>query len=353
MSDDLDPIAQTPRRAIAEWEPIAGVLLAWPHNRETWPGRFEPIPSFFARWAKRIAETTPVHILADGPHISECRNAFGGSLPSQISIIPIGTNDCWVRDYGPTWAYDSTTDRVMGVDWKFNAWGGKYPPWDQDDSAAASICEALQIPREPGGLCLEGGAMEFDGRGRMITTGCLLTKTRNPNHDKQRIAQVLYQRLGIHEIVWIENATMEGDDTDGHVDQLARFIDPQNLVVASCDDPSDANFGPLQDVYRQLKLWGTSTDTNSTNPSVEVHPLPIPPIRRIHGQRVPESYCNFLRLGSERLMMPTFGATTDDIAAGILRDLSGAEVVRIDCRDLAWGLGALHCASREIPKPLA
>ena len=140
---------------------------------------------------------------------------------------------------------------------------------------------------------------------------------------------------------------MIGDDTDGHIDQLARFLDPTNIVVAVCDDENDPNHKPLEDNYRQLRLWG-----NSTDPKVSVHRLPIPAKREIDGQRVPESYCNFLMLGRDRLLVPTFGQTAaDEHAISVIRELAcGANVESIDCQDLIWGLGALHCASRDQPK---
>lgn len=331
------------RRVPAEWETQDSVWLAWPHHRDTWPGRFDTIPEFYARWVKLIAESTPVRIVAAAEAARQCQ-ALLGKQPG-VEIVDLPTNDCWIRDYGPTFVFDPAAETIRGVNWRYNAWGGKYPPWDLDDAAAPALCRDQQLPCDNSDLCLEGGALEFDGQGRLITTpSALITETRNPGWSKESIAQELHRRTGVVEIVWIDGGGLAGDDTDGHVDQLARFVDRENVVVSVCDDRDDLNREPLEANYRQLDLWG-----GATVPKVQAHRLPIPPARMIDGQRVPESYSNFLRLGKQRLLAPTFRAPTDDAALSILRELTGAEVVGVDCSDLVWGLGALHCASRDQP----
>jgi agmatine deiminase len=331
------------RRVPAEWEPQANLWLSWPHNLQTWPGHFERIPDFFSRWVRLVAETTPVRVLAVNAAARQCESLLQGI--AGVEVVAIATNDCWIRDYGPTFVEDGPDARLIGVNWKYNAWGGKYPPWDLDDRVAPQICQHLGIASVDGELCLEGGALEFDGGGRLLTTPeCLITETRNPGWTKDAISLELHRQLGVNEIVWIDGGGLRGDDTDGHIDQLARFIDRQNVVVAVCDDQSDENAAGLEENFRQLHLWG-----DATFPRVAVHRLPIPPARYVDGTRVPESYCNFLRLGKERLLVPTFAAPTDDAAIGLLRELSGAEVIGIDCRDMVWGLGALHCGSRDQP----
>ncbi len=332
-------------RVPAEWEPQQAIWLAWPHNRQTWPHSFAKIPVAYAGWARIIAESLPVRMLASHDDGLRAEKLIG--LNPNITTIEIPTNDSWIRDFGPTFVQDTCTKKIHGVDWRYNAWGGKYPPWTDDDAAAVRICEWTGLDHVSDSLCLEGGALETDGLGRLITTpDCLVTDTRNPGMTADAIAERLHERLGVTEIVWLDGGGLEGDDTDGHVDQLARFIDPSNLVVAVCDDPDDPNHEPLEDNYRQLKLWG-----RATKPKVEVHRLPIPPRRVIAGQRMPESYCNFLMLGPNRVLVPTFGASQqDDHALALLRELrTGAEITGIDCRELIGGLGALHCASRDQP----
>ncbi len=343
MTDPVSSSDVTRRRVAAEWEPQQCVWISWPHHRETWPGHFDAIPEFFARWIRAIAESTPVRVLAAADLAPQCEKFLTGT--ADVEILDVATNDCWIRDYGPSFVLDENSKALVGIDWTYNAWGGKYPPWDLDQAAAAEICRQQQIPCFRSDLCLEGGAMEFDGLGRMLTTpACLLVESRNPRWTESSVSQELHRQLGVLEIVWLDGGSLAGDDTDGHIDQLARFVDAENVVVAVCDDRSDENREGLEENYRQLKLWGYST-----TPRVTVHRLPIPPARFINGQRVPESYCNFLRLGKGRMMVPTFAAPSDDHAVRLLAELSGSEITPIDCRDLVWGLGALHCASRDQP----
>ncbi|TWU57740.1 agmatine deiminase family protein [Rubripirellula reticaptiva] len=330
-------------RVPAEWEPIECVWLAWPHSLDTWPGLFDAIPGFYADWVRLIAESTPVRILAGGDVAKSCEK-WVGSI-ANVDIVDVATNDAWVRDYGPTFVANQSDGRIHAVDWKYNAWGGKYPPWDADDAAAKLIAAHEKIAVQSSPLCVEGGALEFDGRGRLLTTPeCLITDTRNPNWTKAQVSQELHRRLGVTEIVWLDGGGLIGDDTDGHIDQLARFVDTKNVVVAVADDEDDPNYPGLEENFRQLHLWA-----DATKPRVNVHRLPIPPERKIGGQRVPESYCNFLRLGPDRLLVPTFGAGTDGQAIAILGEVSGVCPEPVDCRNLVWGLGALHCASREQP----
>lgn len=354
----------THRRWPAEWEPQSAVWLSWPHNRETWPGYFDGVPAAFARFVRATAEVVPVRILVDPRAASDAEKHVG--TIENVTRIDCATNDCWIRDYGPTFVVDSSdcdleggesgvvdsSNKVVGIDWRYNAWGGKYPPWDRDAAAAERIIDHLrmsdpQVRREGSPLCCEGGALETDGGGRLLTTPeCLITETRNPGWDQERIAHELHRRLGVTEILWVDGGGLEGDDTDGHIDQLARFVDPRNVVCAVCDDPSDPNHEPLEANYRQLRIWGRDTD-----PAVEVHRLPIPAARRIDGQRVPESYCNFLIAGASRVIVPQFSQTAaDERAVEIMRDLMpGMEISPLEASELVWGLGAFHCASQQQP----
>ena len=343
----VNPPSQPSFRWPAEWEPQQCVWLAWPHNRETWPGRFDAVPAAFTRFVRAVAEVVPVRLLAAGPAAVDARRHLRSA--AGVTVVDCPTNDCWIRDYGPTFVQDARDGTVTGIDWRYNAWGGKYPPWDDDAAAAQRICEFAEVPRVASPLTVEGGALETDGQDRLITTpDCLVTETRNPGWDRARIAGELHRCLGVTEILWLSGGGLQGDDTDGHVDQLARFVDPQNVVAAVCDDPLDPNHDPLEDNYRQLRVWGRQTE-----PGVEVHRLPIPPARAIDGQRVPESYCNFLIAGGRRVIVPQFRALQSDRRAlSVLRELMPAmDVTGIDASDLAWGLGAMHCASQQQPAP--
>jgi agmatine deiminase len=333
----------TSRRWPAEWEPQTAIWLSWPHNLETWPGRFDHVPDAFVAFARAISEIVPVNFLVPEQHIDDARRRLQ-DLPN-INLFPCATNDCWIRDYGPTFVIGK--EGLVAVDWRYNAWGGKYPPWDADAAAAKQVAAWVGATHSPSALGCEGGALETDGAGRLITTpDCLAVDSRNPGWTLDRIAGELSAQLGIHEILWLDGGGLEGDDTDGHIDQLARFLNPRVVVCAVCDDPSDPNHEALESNYRQLKIWGRETE-----PSVEVHRLPIPPARRIDGQRVPESYCNFLIVGGKRLILPTFAAEASDrVAVDLLTELCPElEIFPLNASDLAWGLGAYHCASQQQP----
>ncbi|MFG0289205.1 MAG: agmatine/peptidylarginine deiminase [Rhodopirellula sp. JB044] len=344
-----------PRRFPAQWEPCDAVWLAWPHNLETWPGHFDGVPEAFARFAHAIAESTPVRILAGGGLAEQCqrllRSAGGGSAATarEIEIVDVPTNDCWIRDYGPTFVHER--DSLLAVNWRFNAWGGKYHPHDLDRDAGAKIARLAGLRCLKTELTLEGGALETDGAGRLLVhTACVLDPNRNPGLTAQVFAERMYQYLGIAEIAWIDGGIIPGDDTDGHIDQIARFIDRENVVVAVADSPDVPFADALEANYRQVDLWASQT-----SPEVTVHRLPVPSPRTIDGQNVPQSYCNFLRLGPNRLLVPTFAdSKSDDQAIGILRELCPeAEVQGVACEKIAWGLGALHCASCHQPAPQA
>jgi len=335
----------SPFRWPAEWEPQDRVWLAWPHNRETWPDRFGPVPTAFAALVRAVAEVTPVGLLAAGPLAAEAHRVIGPL--DHVELVDCPTNDCWIRDYGPTFVQDTRDGSVWGVDWGYNAWGGKYPPWDADLAAGERICGTAGCRRLVGRLTAEGGALETDGQDRLLTTPeCLITDTRNPGWDAEAVARELHRCLGIREILWLDGGGLEGDDTDGHIDQLARFVDPENIVAAVADDPADPNREPLEANFRQLKLWG-----QQTTPPVAIHRLPVPPPRRIAGRRVPESYCNFLMVGGRRLLVPQFRAAAADARAlrRFAELLPRWEIVGLDASDLVWGLGAFHCASQQQP----
>jgi len=307
----------------------------------------DSIPDKFVEFIGQIALSTSVQLIGDPALQADAGNIL--QLPG-VQWVPIATNDCWIRDYGPTFVVEDGK-KAYAIDWQYNAWGGKYPPWDRDNAATAMIIQRAGWHRIDGELCLEGGAIEWDGSGRLLTTHqCLVTPTRNPGRSKDEIMATLQRLAGAREVVWVDGGGLEGDDTDGHIDQLARFIDPHTVVVAVSDDPSDPNHAGLEANEAILCRWA-----ETTTPRVTIHRLPIPPARHIDGTRVPESYCNFLRLGPDRLLVPTFGAAeSDTFALDLLARLAAQqspsiEVVPIDCRDLVWGLGALHCASCNEP----
>lgn len=333
----------TGRRWPAEWEPMAAIWFAWPHNPETWPGLFSHIPGDFVALVQAASRYLPVKVLAAGELAETARRQLG--RPSDIELVDVATNDCWIRDYGPTFVKQG--DELVGIDWRFNAWGGKYPPWDDDAAAAEAICRHSGIRRVTSDLFLEGGGIEGDGRGRLLTTSsCALAETRNAGWDRQQVEQEFADKLGSREVVWLDGGGLVGDDTDGHIDQLARFVDAENIVCAVSSDPHDPNHQGLERNYQQLVAWG-----QQTSPQVTVHRLPTPPLRLIGQARVPESYCNFLLLGDQAALVPTFRQPAADQAALELLTqlLPKHEVIGVCAYHFAWGLGAWHCASQQQP----
>lgn len=329
----------------AEWEQQAATWISWPHNRETWPGRFDPIPEAFACWIRQLSRFQPVHVLYGTEDASPSAPEMVGGLDN-VHLHQLATNDVWIRDYGPTFVVRSSDGATIGVDWHFNAWGGKYPPFDLDAAAATTICELAGCQRYASTLFCEGGAIETDGLGTLMTTSSvLLSRTRNPRWDKGDVQAELTNALGATHFIWVDGGALEGDDTDGHIDQLARFVAPQVVVAAVSSLATDSNYRGLMENLEILK-----SAHDALGRSLTVHPLPTPMPRWVDGKRVPESYCNFL-IANGALIVPTFRSTqTDDYAIQLLGQLMpDRQVIPLDAYDLIWGLGAFHCASQHQP----
>lgn len=331
------------RRWPAEWEPHEASLLAWPSRSSTWPGCFPKIPHSFTRLVETIADFQPVFLLANpGDGVIEATR-FCGTIP-QVTIVPIATNDVWIRDYGPIGVLDRGTPLLL--DFRFNSWGGKYPPWNQDDEATAALARWSQLPNERSSLVLEGGAIEGNGDGLLLATrSSVIDERRNPGISESQIEETLRQSLGAHTVVFLEHGGLIGDDTDGHIDQLARFINCNTLVVSATNDHTDANADPL--TLMQAELIERSSDLGM---GLQVIPLPVPQDVTFDGHRLPASYCNFTFV-QDAVIIPSFQHRFDDHAEQILGDLlPDKTIVSVDCRELAWGLGAVHCLTQSLPK---
>jgi agmatine deiminase len=266
-------------------------------------------------------------------------------LPN-VHIHQVATNDAWIRDYGPTFVRRRDDGSLVGIDWKYNAWGNKYPPFDQDAAASEWICRFLRCQRSVSPMYCEGGALETNGQGLLLTTSsCLMSPSRNPGWTRPMIEQELKSQLGVSSIIWVDGGALQGDDTDGHIDQLARFVDARTVVVATSSDPQDPNRDGLEANVRILSRASTVDGE-----SLRVVPLPTPPPRFVDGKRVPESYCNFL-IANQIVIVPTFRSpSTDQPAVEILSRLfPSRRIIALDAYDLIWGLGAYHCASQQQP----
>jgi agmatine deiminase len=269
-------------------------------------------------------------------------------VPERLELFDHPHNDVWCRDHGPIFVKHSDTGEVAVTDWEFNAWGGKFPPWDLDNGIPSRIASALGLRRFTGGMILEGGAIEVNGAGQLLTTeAVLLNPNRNPNLSREEIEQRLRDGLGVSEILWLKQG-IEGDDTDGHIDDLARFIDPQTILACVDRDSNSPNASVLADNLASLRSFVGPNDR-----AFEVLEIPLPEACEVAGWRLPvlpASYVNFLILNGG-VLVPTFRQPkNDDRALGIIRELfEDREVVGIDCLDLVEEGGTLHCISQQQP----
>jgi agmatine deiminase len=333
----------------AEWEPHRGTWLSWPHKQASWPGKFGPIPAIFARMVRHLAEHEEVHInVADQSMENAVRRTLSelNSAGANVHFHYNPTNDAWCRDHGPIFIQrDGGRRREEAiVDWDYNAWGGKYPPFDLDDVIPTRIGREYGIPVFSPGMVLEGGSIDVNGRGTLLTTeACLLNPNRNPGLDQDQIESALRDYLGVSHVLWLGDG-IAGDDTDGHVDDLTRFVDSSTVVTVVEEDPADENYEPLQDNLERLQRM-----TDEAGRPLRVVQLPMPRALYHEGQRLPASYANFY-IANGVVLLPAYDPERDGEARGTLQSLfPEREVVPIDCTDLVWGLGAFHCVSQQWP----
>ncbi len=337
----------------AEWELHRATWLSWPHNRETWPHELDRVEAVFAAMVRALWLREEVCINVSGDAMEEAvrkRLRQTEVDPDRgIRFFPIPTNDAWVRDYGPIFLVGEgdpgTRERAL-VDFGFDAWGGKYPPWDRDDAVPRRIGEALGIRRYPADRVLEGGSVDGNGRGTLLTTrACLLHSNRGGGQPRSRddMEKFLAAELGAKQLLWLDKG-LEGDDTDGHIDDIARFVAEDRVVAAVEDDSADANHAPLLANLERLRGM-----CNAAGKMLEVIPLPMPPRIVVRGERCPASYANFY-LANGVALVPTFDAPSDERALAILAEcLPGREIIPVPSRDLIVGLGAVHCLTQQEP----
>ena len=333
----------------AEWEPHRGTWLSWPHKEASWPGKFGPVPRIFAKMVRHLADREEVHINVAGPAMEhEVRRVLAdeGAGSGNVFFHYNPTNDAWCRDHGPIFVQRAEGDRREQaiIDWGYNAWGGKYPPYDLDDVVPTRIGEELGIPVYHPGIVMEGGSIDVNGRGSLLTTeACLLNPNRNPQLDRAGIESYLQAYLGVRHILWLGDGIV-GDDTDGHVDDLTRFVDPTTVVTAVEADVADENYEPLQANLERLR-----TMTDQDGRPLRVVPLPMPRPLYHEDQRLPASYANFY-IANGIVLLPAYDPERDEQAAAVLsRVFPDREIVPIDCTDLVWGLGAFHCVTQQWP----
>ena len=329
-------------RMPAEWEPHEATWIAWPHNRMDWPGRFAPIPWVYAEIVRKLARVERVRILVeDAEHEERARKILKkvAAALEAVEFFRFPTDRVWTRDYGPLFVKNRRGE--IGITkWRFNAWA-KYNDWRRDDAVTGRIARALGLRMWAPDLVLEGGSIDVNGRGLLLTTGeCLLSpvQARNPGLGRPGIERALADYLGARKVIWLRNG-IAGDDTHGHIDDLARFTDARTVVIASEPDRGDPNYEPLRENLALLRPQ-----------PLRVVKLPMPAPVIFAGRRLPASYANFY-IANRLVLVPTFNDPNDRVALNTLARLfPGREVAGINCVELVWGLGALHCMTQQQPK---
>jgi agmatine deiminase len=345
-------------RMPAEWEPHAATYLVWPHNRDTWPGTFERIPPVFAQLAAAIARFEPLRILVEDaaaqaaaqPLIDAELRRSGVVVPGdRLRFVEVQTDDSWIRDHGPIFINrrgGGAGPAQLALDWRFNSWGEKYGPWARDDVVPRELGRRFGFEVIEPGIVLEGGSIEVNGAGLILTTEqCLLNPNRNPALTRGEIEDYLTTYLGGAKVLWLGEG-IAGDDTDGHIDDLARFVSADTIVTVVEHDPADENYRPLADNLRRLRAMRDLDGRPFT-----IATLPMPPAMHHEGTRMPASYANFY-IANGAVVMPHFDCARDAEAAEVLRRLfPGRQVVGVPAIDLVWGLGTIHCLTQQHPQP--
>ncbi len=355
----MGPSSKTPAalgfRMPAEWEPHEATWIGWPHNLTDWPGKFATIPWVYGEIVRKIALGEIVRILVNSKaHEARARRILSraGVNLSRVEFFRFPTNRGWTRDSGPIFVKRSSPRaEVAIVRFHFNAWA-RYSDWQKDDAvperAARTLgCRLFRATVQGRGLVVEGGSIDANGRGTLLTTEeCLLdqaTQVRNPGLTRSEMETALSAYLGVTNVFWLGRG-IAGDDTHGHVDDICRFVGPRTVVLCQEKDPRDANYRPLAE--NRERLEGMRLEDGS---KIEVVPLPMPAPLYLDGQRLPASYANFY-ISNAAVLVPTFNDPNDPIALGTLAELiTDRPVVGIHAVDLAWGLGTLHCLTHEQP----
>lgn len=336
----------------AEWSPQEAIWLSWPCNKESAPETHVLLQEKFGEIASAISQFQKVRINAAGEwhkRIHESIAAQRGDMEN-VELYEHPTNDVWCRDHGPIFVKHRETGALAITDWPFNAWGGKFPPWDLDNLVPQRIARALDLPRFASPMILEGGSIEVNGAGLLITTeAVLLNKNRNPEWSRQDIEAELKKMLGIKSIFWLKSG-IEGDDTDGHIDDITRFIREDVVITVMEKRENDPNHRVLRENREHLE------DLRTVNGSrVEVLPMPMPaPLTPSGGwrlDRLPASYANFLIL-NDAVLVPIFNqGKRDRNALGFISEcFPGRKILGLECADLVFEGGALHCISQQQPK---
>ncbi|HWP23097.1 MAG TPA: agmatine deiminase family protein [Candidatus Binatia bacterium] len=332
----------------AEWAEHRATWLSWPHNRDTWPSQLETVRGV---WAQMVAALSPherVNLLVNDEAAERevaARLRRAGAAMENVTLYRIPTVDVWMRDYGPTFVVRESREEPLAFnDWIFNGWGGKYKDYEKDERVAREIAARLKVPVFDHQIVLEGGSIEVNGAGICLTTEqCLLNKNRNPHLSRAEIEAFLQDSLGVEQIVWLGQG-IAGDDTDGHIDDIARFVGPATVACIIEGNPKDENYHALQENYERLQ---GATDRRGGKLSLVTLPCPAP--LYLEGARLPASYANFY-IANRVVLVPVFDDPNDKKALGILREVfADREVIGLRCNEVVAGLGAIHCVTQQEP----
>ncbi|MDX1917892.1 MAG: agmatine deiminase family protein [Candidatus Caenarcaniphilales bacterium] len=328
----------------AEWSRHQGTWFSWLHNQKTWSTYLEEAEKNLAEAVIALSEGEEVHINAlsqeHKDHVQDLLSPRANPHNLRFHLIP--TDDSWCRDHGAIFVYEGNERTALS--WGFNAWGGKYSPWDHDANASRLMGEALRDRVIEPGIILEGGSIEINGEGLLLTTeSCLLNPNRNPGLARGEIEHKLKEYLGVKKVLWLKSG-IAGDDTDGHIDDLSRFVNASTILTARTPDQNDPDYAPLEENYRRLLEM-----TDQRGVRLEIVSLPMPAPVYAEGERLPASYANFY-IGNEVVLVPVFRVPQDQVALELIASyFPGRKIIPIDCRAIIWGLGSLHCLSQQIP----
>ncbi len=332
-----------------EWAEHEATWLSWPHKEESWPDKLEEIYPYYSEFIKILSEDEFVRINVVDEEMrkfaQDCIMQAGANLENiEFYIHP--TNDAWCRDHGPAFLVNpdnEETPKVI-VDWGYNAWGDKYPPYDLDDVIPTKIGAEFDIPVFHPGIVMEGGSVEFNGKGTVLTSkSCLLNPNRNPHLNQEEIEQFLRDFYGVEQVLWVDDGII-GDDTDGHIDDTVRFVNENTVLTVVEDNPEDENYEILQHNLKQLQEMRLLDGT-----PLNIVELPMPDPVIWEDQRLPASYANFY-IANKSVIVPTFRCDKDKIALDIIqKHFPDRKVVGIDSTEIIWGLGSFHCLSQQEP----
>jgi len=346
-----DTVSKTPRelgyRFPAEWEPHSGTWLSYPHNEESWPGKIHTIFPYYHQFIRQLAEGETVHLIVnDAETLNRLPEQLetGGVNLQALRLHLMQTNDAWCRDHGPAFLVNPNAEQPkLIVNWIYNGWGGKYAA-DLDTTIPLRIAQMTGRPCVHPGIVMEGGSVDFNGKGTILTTtSCLLHPNRNPGLSQETIERYLLEYYGAEQVLWLGEG-IEGDDTDGHVDDLTRFVNADTVVTVVEHNRADANYTPLMENLQKLRSFRLPNGK-----PLNVVELPMPDPLYHQGQRLPASYANFY-IANAGVIVPTFRCHQDEQALDILTACFPMKpVIGIDSTEIIWGLGSWHCLSQQEP----